>query len=302
MRPSTVHRLPPYTLPRALLAVLLAGAAAALPAAAGAQQLHVTFVHTSDEHSAVLPAPLVDHDSDPTSTIGGFARLATAVERLRARADSVGEPLLLTSAGDNLSGTPFAWLALDDGTAGTELRLMLELGYDAITLGNHEFDYDSYRLARYIAAAGYPAAAGQTVLLATNTLPPPGHPLGELGIRRTHVRDLPNGLRIGFLGLIGRGAARFATLAPPVEFGDAHTEAAAAVAQLREAGAHIVVALTHSGVDEDRALARAVPGIDIILGGHDHRLIEAPIRERIRSSFIRARTRASSSCSRSPST
>jgi 5'-nucleotidase / UDP-sugar diphosphatase len=250
--------------------------AATLPAAAQ-HELHATFLHTSDEHSALLPFPLVHHDVPGAGARGGFARLATAIEAQRERARAAGESALVTSAGDNLSGTPFAWLALEG--AGTELGLLVELGYDVVTLGNHEFDYDSDRLARYITAAGYPAVAGRTALLATNTHPPAGHPLRALGLRRTHIRELPNGLRIGFIGLIGRGAARFATRAPPVTFGDPAIDAAAAVAELREAGAHVVVALTHAGVREDRELARQIPGIDIILGGHDHVLIEQPLVE-----------------------
>jgi 5'-nucleotidase / UDP-sugar diphosphatase len=250
---------------------------AAAPPAAAQHELHATFLHTSDEHSALLPFPLVHHGVPGATARGGFSRLATAIETQRGIAGALREPVLVTSAGDHLSGSPFAWLALDG--AGTELELLVELGYDVVTLGNHEFDYDSDHLARYIAAAGYPAAAERTVLLATNTHPPAGHPLGAIGLRRTHIRELPNGLRIGFIGLIGRGAARFATRAPPVTFGDPATDAAAAVAQLREAGAHVVVALTHAGVREDRELARRVPGIDIILGGHDHVLIEQPLVE-----------------------
>jgi 5'-nucleotidase / UDP-sugar diphosphatase len=91
--------------------------------------------------------------------------------------------------------------------------------------------------------------------------------------------ELPNGLRVGFLGLMGRGAARFAPRAAPVEFSDARVEAAGVVAELRGAGAHIVVAITHSGLAEDRELARDVAGIDIILGGHDHLLLDEPALE-----------------------
>lgn len=264
----------------ALLALLLltarvaAGQAQAVPAP-DAGELRVTLLHTSDEHSALLPEPLVEYrPGEPSAARGGIARLATVVRRVRAERAARGEPVLLTSAGDNLTGTPFGWLALE-GQA-PELGLLTELGYDAVTLGNHEFDYGSERLAAYLAAAGYPAAARRTALVAANTRAPPGHPLAERGIERTRLVELPNGLRVGFFGLLGREAARFVTLAAPVEFTDAHEVAAVAVAELRAAGAHLVVALTHAGLEADRALARAVPGIDVILGGHDHLLLEEP--------------------------
>jgi 5'-nucleotidase / UDP-sugar diphosphatase len=258
-------------------AVALAGwaAAGAQRAAAPEGELRFTLLHTSDEHSALLPAPLVEYrEGGAGAARGGFARLATVVEGVRAEKAAEGEPVLLTSAGDWLSGTPFAWLLLE-GEA-PELTLMAELGYDVVTLGNHEFDYGPERLANYLAAAGFPDPARPTAVVATNTRPPAGHPLGERGIRRTHLVTLDNGLRVGFLGLIGRGAARVAPGADPVTFADAHPAAAEAVAALRGEGAQVVIAVTHAGLEEDRALVRAVPGIDLVLGGHDHLLLAEP--------------------------
>jgi 5'-nucleotidase / UDP-sugar diphosphatase len=240
------------------------------------RELRLTILHTSDEHSALLPWPRA-HDGGGAAR-GGFPRLARVVEDVRARKARHSEPVLLTSAGDHTGGTPFSWLVLD-GEA-PELTLMVELGYDAITLGNHEFDYGPDRLAASLSAAGFPAAAARTAILATNTHPPPAHPLAEAGLRRTHLLELSNGLRVGFLGLIGEDAVRVTTAAAPVTFIGARDAAAAAVTELRAAGAHIIVAITHAGLAEDRALARAVPGIDVILGGHDHRLLAGPARER----------------------
>lgn len=253
------------------------GSAGARPSGAPgpAGELRVTILHTSDEHSAVLPVPLVDYrpgEAGPAQ--GGFARLAAAADAWRARKAAEGEPVLLTSAGDNLGGSPFSWLILE-GEA-PELSLMIEAGYDVVTFGNHEFDYGPDRLAGYLRAAGYPEAGQRTAVVATNMRPPSGHPLEQLGIRRTHLVTLPNGLRVGFLGLLGKHAVRVALAAEPVTFDDALVAAAAAAADLREAGAHVVVAITHSGLEEDRALARAVPAIDVILGGHEHRLLEEP--------------------------
>lgn len=269
-----------------------------LESATPGSELHLTILHTSDEHSALLPMPFVEYrppgaahappegdgatagtapaGTPATGTRGGFARLATAVERARARAAANGEPLLLTSAGDNITGTPFSWLILE-GEA-PELSLMREIGYDAVTLGNHEFDYGPERLAAMHRAAAR-AENGRTRFIATNTRPPPGHALGAAGLHRTLLDTLPNGLRVGFVGLIGEGAQQVAPGAAPVGFEDARAAAATAVDELREAGAHLVVAITHSGLAEDLALARDVPGIDLILGGHDHRVLEEPVLE-----------------------
>ena len=248
------------------------------PRAQAPGSLGLTIIHTSDEHSAVLPAPLAAYSGGRLAeTRGGFARLATVVADIRRRKAAEGEPVLLTSAGDHTGGSPFSWL-MRDGEA-PELELMVAIGYDAITLGNHEFDHGPLRLASALGAAGFPAAAGRTAVIATNTRIPDGHPLGERGISRTHLDTLANGLRVGFIGLMGRGAARVAPAAEPIEFTSAADAAAAAAAELRAAGAQVIIALTHSGLREDRALARAVPAIDLILGGHDHRLIDEPAME-----------------------
>ena len=248
------------------------------PRAQSPQPLGVTIIHTSDEHSAVLPSPLAAYAAGRLSeTRGGFARLATLVADIRRRKAAEGEPVLLTSAGDHTGGSPFSWL-MRDGEA-PELTLMVEMGYDALTLGNHEFDHGPERLAQALAAAGYPAVASRTAIVATNTRIPADHPLASRGVARTHLDTLANGLRVGFIGLMGRGAARVAPAAEPVEFADARDAAAAAAAELRAAGAQLIVALTHAGMREDRALAGAVPDIDVILGGHDHRLVDHPVYE-----------------------
>lgn len=250
---------------------------AALSAQRGSAELHLTIVHTSDEHSALLPAPLVEYRGGTIEqTRGGFARLATLIEDLRSRSAATGIPMLLTSSGDHTGGSPFSWL-MREGEA-PELTLMTELGYDVMTLGNHEFDHGPERLAAAIRAAGLSSSERSTIV-ATNTRPPAGHPLASVGLKRTHLDTLANGLRVGFIGVIGRGAARYSPAAEPVELGNPVRAATEAAAELRAAGAQIIIALSHSGMREDRALARAVPEIDIILGGHDHRLVGDPVME-----------------------
>jgi UDP-sugar diphosphatase len=251
-----------------LILFLLALSVPGVPAAASAE-LFFTVLHTNDEHSALLPTPLVDYSpglEDPS--FGGFARLAQAVTQIRAEKVKESEPVLLLSAGDYLGGSPFSWLA--PGGRAPELSLMVELGYDVITIGNHEYDYGPDVLAQYLLAAGYPAAAGRTAIVATNTVFPENHALSALGVRRTWLQKLDNGLTIGYFGLIGKRAIQDAAQAPPVTFAVQTEAAREAVAELKQAGADIIIAITHSGVDEDTELARSVPGINLIVGGHCH--------------------------------
>ncbi|MGI6358326.1 MAG: bifunctional metallophosphatase/5'-nucleotidase [Bacillota bacterium] len=260
-----------------LLLLIAAFAPGPLPSAAALtaeQELFFTIMHTNDEHSALYPAPLADyHPQGSNASSGGFARLAQAVQDVRQQLGD--EPSLLLSAGDYLTGSPFSWLALQ-GQA-PELDLMLQLGYDVITLGNHEFDYGPDVLANYLKAASYPSAAAQTPIVASNIVIPEGHPLGEAGILPTYLKTLPNGLTIGFFGLLGVEASEVSPAAAPVTFSDQQTAAQAAVQELEAAGADLIVALSHCGEDEEPEIARAVSGIDIIIGGHTHTEMEQPL-------------------------
>lgn len=241
-------------------------------------QKFFTIIHTNDEHSALLPSPLSEYHPDyPNRAIGGFPRLAQLVTDIRAKKASQGEPVLLINAGDFLGGSPFAWLALDGKAA--ELSLMIKLGYDIVAIGNHEFDFGPEILAQYLRSAGYPEANANTVLLATNTLPPAGHPLLEVGLKKTHIKTLNNGLKVGFFSVIGVDAVDVAPLAKPVEFGEQIAAAKEAVAELKKQGAEVIIAVTHAGIDEDRTLAKNVPGIHVIVGGHCHTEIHEPIIE-----------------------
>ncbi len=232
-----------------------------------------TILSTSDEHSTLMPLPLSDyHPENPGSAVGGYARLSTLVKQVRE--EKADEPVLLFSSGDILGGTPFAWLALEGFSA--EIELMHKIGYDAMTIGNHEFDYGPEVLADYMIQAGYPGFNDQVALIASNLVIPEGHRLHEPGIMENRLFKLENGITIGVFGLLGKQAYSYASFAEPVTVSDQHEAASRQVSLLKESGADIVLALTHSGIEEDRELALAVDGIDIILGGHDHYITESP--------------------------
>lgn len=242
------------------------------------ESVRFTILHTNDEHSHMIPHPAIDdHPEMSNSTRGGFARLAGAINQIRREKEGIEEPFLILSGGDILGGPAFGWLPLMDGVA-AEMKLFQKMGYDAITIGNHEFDYGSDQLANYLRAAGYPEAHSETVVLGTNTKPPPDHPLSEMDIRSQTIKELSNGLKVGIFGLIGKDAINKTADPDPVEFDDPIESARIAVKELLDSGVNIVIALTHSGVYEDRELANAVPDIDIIVGGHSHTPLYEPIK------------------------
>lgn len=234
-----------------------------------------TLLHTNDEHSHLIPFPAVNYHPDRDGPArGGFARLAGAVNQVRAQKEATDEDVFLVSAGDLISGPPFGWLPLDG--AAPELELMQHIGYDAVVVGNHEFDYGADALADYYATGGYPAAHEQLPVLGTNIDPPSDHGLADIGLLPTTTLDLQDGTTIGLFGLLGAGAIQVILETDPVEFSDQHETARQTVADLRNDGADIVVALTHSGIDADVDLANSVDGIDLIVGGHSHTVLEEP--------------------------
>jgi len=282
-------------LPKVLLSVLIFIAMAALYLVAGwtlpgaealqaatgpAEEIYFTILHTNDEHAALIPhSPTTDFRpevSDPT--VGGFARLATAVQEIRAEKAAVGEPVLLLNSGDFIGGSPYSWL-VPKGFA-PELTIMQEIGYDAVIIGNHEFDYGTEILARYLQTAGYPEAHDRTVVLAGNAVVPKDHIIAKQQLfRRSQIIELENGLKVGLFGLMGEAAQDVAYDYEPIEFSDQVETARDLTAQLVAKGADVIVAMTHSGVEEDRALARAVSNLHVIVGGHSHTALYEPVEE-----------------------
>jgi len=265
--------------------VLFMGPSSVSPTAAGQEsnpeeQLMFTILHTNDEHGALIPhSAAVDyHPFRENPSVGGYARLGAAVAEIRQKKEAAGEPVLLLSGGDFIGGTAYSWL-VPLGYA-PELSLKQMIGYDAVVLGNHEYDYGPHVLAGYLLEAGYPEAHQKTLVLASNTAPPPEHPLTQKGLyQESAVLTLNNGLKVGLFGLIGEDAVTVTTANEPVEFTDQHEAARRMVDQLQREGTDLIIALTHSGVDEDRSLAADVPGIDVIVGGHCHTALEQPVLE-----------------------
>jgi len=260
-----------------IITILMLSLLVVSPVVNAEDRLYLTILHTNDEHSAVIPFnPALDYTpalgDDPT--LGGFARLATQINSIKVTKALKGEPLLTLSAGDFLMGTMFSWL----GKAGLapELKLMTQMGYDAITLGNHEFDWGSKYLDSYLRAAGYPITGVFTPIVASNIIIPVGHPLRKM-IKTHIVKDLFNGLKVGIFGILGYEAMLLSPNDLPVIFSDPRKTATRMVDALTELDVDLIICLSHSGVEEDREMAAKVAGIDVIIGGHSHDALFEPI-------------------------
>ncbi len=257
------------------LMILVMGVSSGYPS----KEITFTVLHTNDEHSNLIPhSPAIDYipgakspKEDPTQ--GGFARLATLVEKIRQEKE---EDVFLLNAGDYFGGSIFGWLAFHGYSP--ELKIMKKIGYDAAVIGNHEYDYGTEVLAEYLLETGYPRAHKSLTLLATNSRAPHGHPIKEKGLFKSqHILEESNGLKIGLLGILGESASSLIARSDKMEFLEPYQAAGEEIKKLREKGADVIVALTHSGIEDDRKLAQKVPEIDLIIGSHCHTPLKEPV-------------------------
>ena len=190
---------------------------------------------------------------------GGAAKIASVVNDARGRAEADGGLAIVTFGGDMLS--PSLLSGIDKGAH--MIDLANAVGFNVAVLGNHEFDFGPVVLQQRLAES-------ETTWLAGN-LSFKGNP-GFPGTGATWMVE-QGAYKIGFLGLLTPETALISSPGPDVEF-QAMTEAGTALAAaLKKAGADIIIALTHEGLSEDLELLRAVPDIDVLLGGHDHLLV-----------------------------
>jgi len=238
-----------------LLGLALAGAAVLgwmLLAPSEAEPLELTILHTNDLHAHYES---FEPWGEPIQ--GGVARLATAIESVRDEADNV----LLLDAGDQFQGT----LYFTVGGANVVADVMNELAYDAMAIGNHEFDSGPAELARFIDLADFPVLSANTEVMADSDLP------GEIFPYELFFFD---GEPVAVIGLTSEHTAIASSPGPNVRFLDVVPTAQRTAQELEEAGINKIIALTHLGYDRDLELAESVHGIDVIVGGHSHTMLD----------------------------
>ncbi len=241
-----------------LLTIALIGVAS--PTSSLPRARNLTILYFNDSHGHLEPWK-PDEKSD--ATIGGIARIATVVERIRRENRALRRSTVLLQAGDILQGTPLS--AVYQGEP--DIECFNIMGVDAMTLGNHEFDFGKSNVAKLVERADFP-------ILSANVFWTDGRPFARAS---TVVES--NGLRVGVRGLTTAEtpSTTFPTNVADLTFDDPIRAARYAVPVL-EPHCDIVVALTHLGVPEDRRLAAAVPAIDVIVGGHTHAKLITPER------------------------
>lgn len=232
----------------------------------------LTLLFTTDIHSNLVPH-LALIDGKP-ARVGGYARLKSAVSA-NARE---GKTLLLDS-GDFSMGTLYQNFSVSDRL---DLRLLDTLGYDAVALGNHDFEIGEDKLRLMLddfraEGGSFPLLAGNLIYSGEKKISEgqSGNPLGGQGVQNYAVIERA-GLKIGLFSVMGDNAVSY-TPTKQFAFADPVKSAESIVNTLRrKEDADIVIMLSHAGYTadgsftEDADIARKVEGIDVILSGHTH--------------------------------
>jgi 5'-nucleotidase len=238
---------------------------------AGPVVYKLRILHTNDHHARIEPSTVTLRSSpEPviTRSFGGVARRKTLIDHIRATA-APDEHVLLLDAGDVFQGT--LYFTRFSGQA--DLYFYNAMGYDAVAVGNHEFDKGQSPLKDFILGANFPVLSANLAVQSSAALAPALAPsevavTGRLGKRLIFARG---GKNIGIFGLTTATTSVLSNVGTGVTFGaDLAAISQAQVDALRAAGANYVVGLTHIGHSADVKLAEQVRGIDAIVGGHSH--------------------------------
>ncbi len=227
-----------------------------------ASSAKITILHTNDMHSRIDPFP---NDGGRNAGKGGMARRAQLIKQIRQQEEHV----LLLDAGDIFQGTPYFNLFGGE----LEFKLMSQMGYDASTLGNHDFDNGIKGLMDQLPHAKFPFVIANYDFTGT----PLHQQFAPYKVfQKGEIRVGVFGLGIELVGLVNEklyGATRYM---------DPVAVAREMVQQLKDESCNLIICLSHLGYQyrndkvSDMVLAQQVEGLDLIIGGHTHTFLDEP--------------------------
>jgi len=226
----------------------------------------VTILHTNDTHSNIDPFP-ESHSKYPGK--GGVARRFELIQKVRAEEENV----ILLDAGDIFQGTPY----FNKFGGVLEMKLMSHLGYDAATMGNHDFDGGMKGFVDAQKYADFPFVCSN---YGFENTPIDGHTKGYTIIKRGKIKVGVFGIGVEMKGLV-----------PDSKFGETKYFDPISVANdqaniLKKKGCDLVICLSHLGYSyesdkvSDLVLARKTKNIHLIIGGHTHTFLDKPTEEK----------------------
>ncbi len=240
---------------------LTSAAALALTTGMAAADYSLTILHTNDFHARFEPiskydGPCSAEDNGEGKCFGGSARLMSAVAEARARTNNS----ILVDGGDQFQGTLF--YTYYKGALAAEM--MNKMGYDAMTVGNHEFDDGPEVLKGFMDAVNFP------VLMSNADVS--GEPLLADKLAKSTVIER-GGEKLGLIGLTPEDTDELASPGDKITFSDPVAAVQGEVDKLTAMGVNKIIVLSHSGYGVDQKVAAGTTGVDVIVGGHSNTLL-----------------------------
>ncbi|MDF1728165.1 MAG: bifunctional metallophosphatase/5'-nucleotidase [Sulfitobacter sp.] len=233
----------------------------ALCAGAAAADYNLTILHTNDFHARFEPiskydGPCSAEDNTAGECFGGSGRLVSAVQEARGRTNNS----ILVDGGDQFQGTLF--YTYYKGKLAAEM--MNKMGYDAMTVGNHEFDDGPEVLKGFMDAVDFPVLMSNADVSA--------EPLLADSLMKSTVIER-GGEKLGLIGLTPDDTDELASPGPNITFTDPVQAVQGEVDKLTEMGVNKIIVLSHSGYETDKRVAAETTGVDVIVGGHTNTLL-----------------------------
>ncbi|CUX48530.1 MULTISPECIES: 5'-nucleotidase C-terminal domain-containing protein [Rhizobium/Agrobacterium group] len=244
---------------------MLSVSAITLSAGAALADYELNILHINDFHSRIESINKFDstcsaEEEGKNECFGGAARLLTAINQTRDALKAEGKNVLLLNAGDNFQGSLF--YTTYKGTV--EAEVLNAMKFDAMTVGNHEFDDSEDGLAGFLDKVQFPVVTANVVATATSKI-------GDR-VKPSIVLEV-GGQKIGIVGAVANDTAELATPGPNITIAEDVAKISEQVQKLKQDGVNKIIALTHVGYPRDLEFIAKIPDVDVVVGGHTHTLL-----------------------------
>ncbi|MGF6173705.1 5'-nucleotidase C-terminal domain-containing protein [Ensifer sp. 4252] len=242
---------------------LMTASILALSSGAAFADYELNILHINDLHSRIESINKFDstcsaEEEGKNECFGGVARLKSLIDQKRQ--DLSGKNVLLLNAGDNFQGSLF--FTTYKGLAEAEFLNLMK--FDAMTVGNHEFDESEDGLVGFLEKIEFP-------VVTANVLPSHKSKIGDR-IKPSIVLEV-GGQKVGIVGAVANDTPELSSPGPDILIGDDVATTTAAVEELKKQGVDKIIALTHVGYPRDLAAIAKIPDVDVVVGGHSHSLL-----------------------------
>lgn len=242
---------------------LLSASALAISATGAFADFELNILHINDFHSRIEAINKFDstcstEEAGKNECFGGIARMKSAIDTRRN--ELAGKNILTLDAGDQFQGSLFYTTYKSAPIA----EFMNGIGFDAMEIGNHEFDDGPEELAKFIEALKFPMISGNTLAGLDSPVADKFKPyiIKEFGSEKVAV-----------VGVLATDTDETSSPGDSILFAEPIGYLKEAVKEIEAQGVNKIVLLSHVGYEEDKRIAAAVDGIDVIVGGHSHTLL-----------------------------